>query len=81
MNTTPQWQVHNEFASVALSVVPYGRGSRLAISAGRLETTGVIDPTVLEALTVLSEAELMQIVAMATDPRSDPDDCPPTPTT
>lgn len=62
------WHVHNEFASVSLRVVPYGRGSRLQISAGRIETTGAIDATVLEALTLLSEAQLAQIVALAADP-------------
>lgn len=61
------WNVHNEFASVSLRVVPYGRGSRLKISAGRIETAGAIDATVLEALTLLSEAQLAQIVALATD--------------
>lgn len=62
------WHVHNEFASVTLSVVPHGRGARLRISAGRVESIGLIDATVLEALTLLSEAELAQIVALATDP-------------
>ena len=62
------WRVHNEFASVALTVVPHGRGTRLRISAGRVESTGHIDATVLEALTLLSEPELAQIVAFATDP-------------
>ena len=63
-----QWHIHNEFASVTLSVVPHGRGARLRISAGRVESIGLIDATVLEALTVLSEGELAQIVAFATDP-------------
>lgn len=63
-----RWRVHNEFASVTLAVVPHGRGARLRISAGRVETTGLIDATVLEALTLLSESELAQIVAFATDP-------------
>lgn len=63
-----KWRVHNEFASVTLSVVPHGRGARLKISAGRVESTGLIDATVLEALTMLSEDELAQIVAFATDP-------------
>lgn len=68
MTTVELGQVHNEFASVTLRVVPYGRGTRLEIKAGRIECTGLIDATVLEALTLLSEAELMQIVATATDP-------------
>ena len=63
-----KWRVHNEFASVTLAVVPHGRGSRLRISAGRVESTGLIDATVLEALTLLSESELAQIVAFAADP-------------
>lgn len=63
-----KWRVHNEFASVTLMVVPHGRGARLQISAGRIETTGVIDATVLEALTLLSESELAQVVAFAADP-------------
>ncbi|MBO9523759.1 MAG: hypothetical protein J7518_19675 [Nocardioidaceae bacterium] len=68
------WQVHNEFASVSLRVVPHGRGSRLEITSGRLEHVGLIDPTVLEALTLLDETALMQIVAMATDPGTSPED-------
>ena len=68
MSGDDRWQIHNEFASVTLRVVPYGRGTRLEIKAGRVEETGVIDATVLEALTMLSEAQLMQIVAAATDP-------------
>ncbi|MCX4537641.1 hypothetical protein OHA79_03895 [Streptomyces sp. NBC_00841] len=60
--------VRNEFAAVDLHVIPYGRGSRLHIDAGRTQTTGAIDATVLEALTLLTESELMQIVATATDP-------------
>lgn len=63
-----KWRVHNEFASVTLAVVPHGRGTRLQISAGRVESTGVIDATVLEALTMLSESELAQVVAFAADP-------------
>lgn len=66
--TPERWRVHNEFASVTLTVVPHGRGARLQISAGRVEATGLIDATVLEALTLLSESELAQIVAFATDP-------------
>ena len=62
-----RWEVHHEFASVALRVVPYGRGTRLEIRAGRVERVGVIDATVLEALTLLTEEELMQVVATATD--------------
>lgn len=65
------FHVRNEFAAVELRVVPHGRGTRLEIKAGRLETSGVIDATVLEALTLLGEAELMRIVAMATDPGAD----------
>ncbi len=68
MAESEQWHVHNEFASVTLSVVPHGRGSRLHITAGRTEATGAIDATVLEALTLLSESDLAQIVALATDP-------------
>lgn len=63
-----KWRIHNEFASVTLSVVTHGRGTRLQIAAGRVEATGLIDATVLEALTLLSEEELAQIVALATDP-------------
>lgn len=66
-----RFAVRNEFAAVDLRVVPYGRGTRLEITSGRLESSGRIDATVLEALTVLNEAQLMRIVAMATDP--DPD--------
>lgn len=62
-----RWQVHNEFASVALRVVPFGRGTRLEITSGRLEGVGLIDPTVLEALTLLDERALMAIVAQATE--------------
>lgn len=68
MTDGERWQVHNEFASVTLRVVPYGRGTRLEIKAGRVERVGVVDATVLEALTMLTEAELMQIVGAATDP-------------
>lgn len=60
--------VRNEFAAVELRVVPYGRGTRLEISSGRLGRSGLIDATVLEALTLLRESQLMQVVAMATDP-------------
>lgn len=63
-----KWRIHNEFASVTLAVVSHGRGTRLRISAGRVESTGLIDATVLEALTLLSEDELAQVVALATDP-------------
>ncbi|MDQ6525209.1 hypothetical protein RB608_16430 [Nocardioides sp. LHD-245] len=63
-----KWRVHNEFAAVTLALVPHGRGTRLRISAGRVESMGLIDATVLEALTMLSESELAQIVAFATDP-------------
>jgi len=66
--------VRNEFAAVDLRVVPYGRGTRLEISAGRLGRIGLVDATVLEALTLLRENQLMQVVAMATDPEG------PTPT-
>ncbi|MEV5010013.1 hypothetical protein ACIQFZ_36610 [Streptomyces sp. NPDC093064] len=68
-----RFHVRNEFAVVELQVIPYGRGSRLHISAGRIKSTGAIDATVLEALTLLTESELMQIVATATDPGR-PDD-------
>ena len=63
--------IRNEFAAVELRAVPYGRGARLEITAGRVERTGLIDATVLEALTLLRESQLMQIVAMATDPESE----------
>jgi hypothetical protein len=68
MSGPEPWRIHNEFASVKLSVVAHGRGTRLQISAGRVESTGAIDATVLEALTLVSESELAQIVAFATDP-------------
>ncbi|MEU6658903.1 hypothetical protein [Streptomyces sp. NPDC046821] len=64
------FHVRNEFAAVELHIVPYGRGSRLHIAAGRTKSTGAIDATVLEALTLLTESELMQIVAYATDPET-----------
>jgi hypothetical protein len=67
MSDDQRWRIHNEFASVTLSVVPHGRGTRLQITAGRVEATGAIDATVLEALTMLSESQLAQIVAFATD--------------
>ncbi|MFD4971683.1 hypothetical protein [Streptomyces sp. NPDC058424] len=72
-----RWQVHNEFASVALRVVPFGRGTRLEITSGRLEDVGLIDPTVLEALTLLDERALMAIVAQATEKGfgTSPEDC------
>jgi len=66
MTESDTWRVHNEFASVALRVVPHGRGTRLEIRAGRTETSGHIDATVLEAITMLTESQLMQVVAMAT---------------
>ena len=68
MTADDTWRIHNEFASVTLRIVPHGRGTRLQISAGRIETTGAIDATVLEALTLLSESQLAEIVAIATDP-------------
>lgn len=68
MNQPDKWHIHNEFASIELSVVPHGRGTRLQINAGRVETSGAIDATVLEALTLLSESDLAQIVAFAIDP-------------
>ncbi|MEV5009987.1 hypothetical protein [Streptomyces sp. NPDC055692] len=54
-------------ASIALRVVPFGRGTRLEITSGRLEDVGLIDPTVLEALTLLDERALTAIVAQATE--------------
>lgn len=68
MTELEKWHVHNEFASVTLSIVQHGRGSRLQISSGRIESTSAIDATVLEALTMLSESDLALIVAFATDP-------------
>lgn len=65
-DTGGTWHVHNEFASVTLRVVPHGRGNRLEIRAGRTETSGRVDATVLEALTLLTESQLMQVVATAT---------------
>lgn len=66
MEDTGTWHVHNEFASVTLRVQAHGRGNRLEIRAGRTETSGHIDATVLEAITLLTESQLMQVVAMAT---------------
>lgn len=66
MDTPDSWHIHNEFASVTLTVTPFGRGTRLEIRAGRTESAGMIDATVLEALTLLTESQLMDIVAMAT---------------
>lgn len=68
--------IHNEFASVTLTPVPYGRGTRLRINAGRTERSGCLDATVLEALAALGEAELAQIVAFATDPGNVPEFVP-----
>ena len=42
MSGEERWRVFNEFASVMLRVVPYGRGARLEIKAGRVEETGVL---------------------------------------
>jgi len=67
MSSPDAWHIHNEFASVTLTVTPYGRGTRLTITAGRVESTAVIDATVLEALTLLSETQLARVVAFATD--------------
>lgn len=58
-------EVRNEFAAVELRVTPYGRGSRLEVRSMRLGTIGVLDATVLEALTRLPHADLVGIVAMA----------------
>lgn len=78
MDNTERWRIHNEFASVTLSKVRHGRGVRLQISAGRVEAVGSIDATVLEALTMLTEDQLAQVVAFATDPgnvlKADDDD-------
>ncbi|WP_131105952.1 hypothetical protein [Ornithinimicrobium sufpigmenti] len=53
---------------MTLTKVRHGRGVRLQISAGRVEAVGSIDATVLEALTMLTEDQLAQVVAFATDP-------------
>lgn len=68
MSGQDRWRIHNEFASVTLTPVRHGRGVRLQISAGRVEALGSIDATVLEALTMLTEDQLAQVVAFATDP-------------
>jgi hypothetical protein len=66
MTESETWHVSNEFASVHLRVTPHGRGHRLEIRAGRTETAAYVDATVLEALTLLTESQLMQIVGTAT---------------
>lgn len=66
MTESEEWHVYNEFASVRLRVTPHGRGHRLEIRASRTETAAYVDATVLEAITLLSESQLMQIVGAAT---------------
>lgn len=68
MSDPQTWRIHNEFAAVTLRPVQHGRGVRLQISAGRVEAVGNIDATVLEALTLLTEDQLAQVVAFAADP-------------
>lgn len=68
MGDVERWRIHNEFASVSLTPVRHGRGVRLQISAGRVEAVSSIDATVLEALSLLTEDQLAQVVAFATDP-------------
>ena len=72
MAETETWHVSNEFASVNLRVTPHGRGHRLEIRSGRTETAVYVDATVLEALTLLSESQLMEIVGAATMGGPDP---------
>lgn len=58
-------EISNEFAAVRLAVRPFGRGTRLEVRSDRLGTTAMLDATVLEALSRLSQESLAELVGAA----------------
>jgi hypothetical protein len=58
----------NEFAFVRFGKVSSGNGDRLFIDSPSRAQSTLLDPVVLEALTILTPAQLTRIVESALDP-------------